>query len=366
MDHERVAALHDGKLEATERDDLLAAIAADDEQSWLFAETAGVLADIEAARRASTPEPDRTRDEAGGDPPTLLTADPPIAPVAADDDDGDEGVIPLATRRPLETPGAAADAETAAREDGGVIPIESWRRTSARPWLVYGAMAAALAGIGIATALLRHSSDDGLHPGSAVAMLERRATPGLAEGWESPWPTTRGGNNSVDNQGVVRIGTRLFDLALAAQVSDTAAARRLGGQVVTLLENQNGGSLASPSFAKIAAGDRDVNGLLARGEADLRELVDGTWLDLGIWAEAARTAAVRQDAAFFRSPTGERVLARAETAPEADASSRNAIRTVRAALPAGGRVDWDALEESLRQLMRVAGAPNDGPIGGAP
>src|ERR1700754_4108524 len=80
MDHERVAALHDGKLGDRERDELLADIAADEDESWLFAETAAVLADMEAAHGGAT-----------------------------------------------------------------VIPIESRRRSPARRWMAYGAIAAGVA-----------------------------------------------------------------------------------------------------------------------------------------------------------------------------------------------------------------------------
>lgn len=364
MDHERVAALHDGKLGAHERHELLAAIAADDDESWVFAETAAVMAELEAAHAASPTDADQD-DDTGA--PQTFAADPPPAPIANSKADA-EGVIPLATRRSADTSTSGAGDEAAAGEDDGVISIESRRRPASRKWMAWGAIAAGLAAIGITAALLQRSSDRGLDPASVVAVLDRGAEPGLARGWESPWPVTRGIEDDLaEDQVAVRVGSHLFDLELAAAKNDTSALHDLSRKVVALLQQVSGGGELSKPFEQLAAGAGDVRGLLEEGRKGVRLRLAEEWVDLGIWAEGARTAAVRRDAGFFRSPGLERTLQRVEALPEADASTKEVIQAVRAALPASGRTtNWNELQHSLERLLRVAGASYDDPLAPAP
>lgn len=349
MDHERVAALHDGKLGAHERDELLAAIAADDDESWLFAETAGVLADLEAAHAPA--------------PPATFTADPAPSSVQADDE-RDESVIPIATRRPPESPGDAAEAGVAAHDDG-VIPIESRRRAPARRWQVYGAVAAALVGIAVTGVLLNRSANARLDdPVEAVAMLEKGATPGVAQGWDKSFDNhLRGGNHSPGfRRTSVRLGAQLVDLELAAAAQDTTL-RRLSSTVIEVLSDSSmhGAAYAAGIYRQVeqkaAAGDFDVQPLLADGRKEVQSLTDSDWLELGIWAEAARTAAARRDARFFASRTTRRVLDRAATLPDAEQKTLEALAAVRNALPAEGRAtDWPGLKEKLGLLLNAAGS----------
>lgn len=355
MDHERVAALHDGKLGAPERDELLAGIAADDDQSWLFAETAAVLAELEAAHAADA-DP---RDGTDADDPPAFVADPPpaptVEPVAAAD-----GVIPIATRRPAETPPApTADDEAAAHEDDGVIPIAS-RRRSPRRWMAYGAIAAVLVGIGVTAALLNRAENARLDdPVSAVAMLERGTAPGLAEGWDETWdPAKRSGNvhRKAPEPLAVQVGAYLVDLELAAAAGDTATVRNVSAAMSDLLITQTRGGDAAEPYEAIRKDDRNVPARLAEGRDRVRNWVDTDWLELGIWAETARNAAARRDAAFFRQPATRRVLDRAAALHDDHDKVPTALAAVRAALPRDdGRANWKDLEDRLRDLLTAAG-----------
>jgi len=356
MDHERVAALHDGKLDAREQDELLAAIAADDDESWLFAETAAVLADLEAAHAGATPADTDPVHPADGDaPPATFTAGPPPSPVAADGEREDDGVIPLATRRPAVAPAAGTESETAARKDDGVIPIESRRRSPARPWLVYGAMAAVLAGIGVTAALLSRSAnarfDD---PHRAVAMLDGGAARGIPANWND---IKRGADDHYTPEGrAVQIGAHMVDLELAAAARDTFNVRDIARKIAALLEGQAGGGVVDGPYQELANGAADIPKLVSDGREGVRQLLKGDGLELGIWGETARAAAMRRDAAFFRLRATRQALDRAAALPDPDGKIGPALGSVRAALPADGRAtNWAALEQRLSGLLRAAG-----------
>ncbi|HET7233833.1 MAG TPA: hypothetical protein VFJ16_27730 [Longimicrobium sp.] len=369
MDHERVAALHDGKLAGAERDELLAAIAANDEEYELFAETAGVLRELEAAR-SSTPA-------ASPDAVTISAPPGPVVDTDADMDDDSNDVIPIATRRPADAPAADASGDTGGGEDG-VIPIGSRRKAPGRRWMVYGALAAVLAGIGVTAALLNRSANALLDdPVRAVRMLEAGAAPGVAAGWNDVFQSrTRGaGDNLTEEQRTVRVGAYLVDLELAFAAQQADSIQVISGRVERLLDGMRGGGAVSPPYRDLAAGRGDTRELLADGRERVRALMQPDWLELGIWAEAARTAAVRHDAEFFRSPRISRVLDRADslaTGVEPNQSSgpervtgrtavnepmRTAVANVRRALPAGNRANWQALAADLTELLRAARSP---------
>jgi hypothetical protein len=362
MDDERVAALHDGRLGVRERDELLSGVLADDEEYALFAETAAVLRELEEAH-ASTPSSSAA---GGGDD------------AAASGEHGSGGVIPLATRRPPVPPitAAGADAPVDSRDSAqsgdsrvGVISLDSRRRSQARPWRVYGAIAAGLVGIGLAATLLTRSRDTRLDdPTRAVAMLEGGAARGPAAGWGEAFQGRKRGGTQQFRIAViaVRLGAYLVDLELAAASRDTALSG-LSGDVVALLEQDSafGGGQAASVYREVeraaAANPRaDVRPLLARGRKAMRFVaIPPEWLELGVWGEAARTAAARHDAGFFRSGRTGAVLERATTLPELDKSTGAALRAVRAAIPADGHTltaeEWSTLQAQITKLLRLAG-----------
>lgn len=367
MDDERVAALHDGRLDAHERDELLSSVLADDEEYALFAETAAVLREIEEAHASAPP--------ALAAPPANVASHVDAAPARAEHASDD--VIPLATRRPPAPPitdaGAPVDSSDSAQSGDsrdGVISLDSRRRAPRRQWRVYGSIAAGLVGIGLAATLFTRARDTRLDdPMRAVAMLKAGAAPGPAAGWNEAFgPIFRGGKGNGEQPNpeplAVKLGAYMVDLELAAASHDSALTR-LGDRMAGLLDDVPLGDSAAKLYRKIArtaaANPRaDVGPLLARGREAVRSAVIAPeWLELGIWAEAARTAAVRHDSGFFRDRRTRAVLERAATLPELDESTGAALGAIRAAIPADGRTlstaKWSKLEGKVIALMRSAG-----------
>ena len=73
-------------------------------------------------------------------------------------------------------------------------------------------------------------------------------------------------------------------------------------------------------------------------------------LQLGAWAEAARLAAVRRDAAFFRDGPTRPMLDRAAQLAPSD-SARAAVREVRRLLPGAAGPRWKELAGALDRLL---------------
>jgi|GEM_PF-936940 len=369
MDDERVAALHDGRLDAHERDELLSRVLSDDEEYDIFAETAAVLREIEEAHASSPPS------SAGADPMGVEPA-ADVAPHAniARGGHASDDVIPLATHRPPTPEGAAeprpAEPEPHAGSRDGVISLDSRRRAPRRPWAMYGSIAAGLVGLGLAATLLTRARDTRLDdPAMAVAMLEDGAARGPAAGWnEVVGSSTRGGEangKQLDPEPLnVQLGAYMVDIELAAASHDTSVVR-LSRTIIHLLGQVTLGDSAAKFYGKVdsaaAANPRaDVRPLLAQGREAVRSgVIVPEWLELGIWAEAARTAAARHDAGFFRSRRTRALLDRASTLPEMDGDTRAALKAVRAAIPVGGRSldakQWDELRRDIAGLLGAAG-----------
>jgi hypothetical protein len=350
MDDEHVAALHDGRLGERERDELHRQIMADDFELDVFGETAAVLREIEEAHGAALPV-------AAADPAPSHGDASPVEFAGRGESDS---VIPLSTRRP--PPSSVIDVDDGAPEDSGdgVIPIRS-RRAPGRRWMMYGAIAAGLAGIGLATEMRRRSGSAFDDPVGAIAMLEGGAARGPAAGWdEEPWrpPPTRGFEDRkvAFEQLAVRSGVYLVDLELADAARDTAAVRSLAGEMEAQLDSVRGtGGIADVYRRAKNAGPDSARPLLAQGRENLRTFLRSEWLELGVWAETARTAAVRRDAAFFRKGRTRRVLERLATSPELDDETRKALGTVRGAISGSGNVNVAALQKHLTELLRIAG-----------
>ena len=351
MDHERVAALHDGRLGPRERDELLNELLANDAEYELFAETAAVLREIEEAH-AGAPQ-------AGAAP-----ADQPVR-----DADAADGVIPLASRRPDE-PVAETRSEMGAAptQEDGVIPLAP-RRPGRTRWMAYGALAAGLAGLALAAALLTDRGSGRLDdPSEAVAMLEGGAAPGQPAGMEAPWRVLRTGEIDLpDNALAVRLGATLVDLELAAASRDRENVVRLSRRVAALLDDTSSALAGTSGLrqtyddigSQATAGGDGVEPLLAEGRQTIRESFDAEWLELGIWAETARIAALRHDAEFFRTRDSRNALERIAALPDIG----EPLAAVRAVLPADGRIGWppnDArwttLADRLKTLLREAGS----------
>jgi hypothetical protein len=294
-DPERMAALLDGRLRGAERDELLARLADRDDDLALFAEASAIQRALEA------------EDGAAGVP----------------------GVTPL---RPASRPA---------------------RRVNPR-WL---ALAAVLAGVTLLPLAWRASRGGAIRePSQAVALLENPAA-GLPAGWdERPWSQTRGGGGPIGppEARAARVGAYAVDIELAIRAGDVEQRQILAGNAAAVLSAEIG--IASKGFQELAAStetDQDV--LLSQLEDATNYAaisVDPDMLALGAWAEAARFAAMRQDAGFFRNARTHRTLARAEELVGEQRAAKEALAAVSAAA-ASDPPNWDALKKAVDDLHRA-------------
>lgn len=299
-DPERLAALLDERLSGAERDELLARLADSDEDLAVFGEAAAIQRELEAEDEASA----------------------------------------------------------------SAVPDELARRRAARPargldrrWM---AAAAVVAGLALLPLAWRASQSGPVRePAQAVAMLEDPAA-GLPPGWEvRPWSDTRGGGNAADDALSVQLGAFMVDLEIAVRARDADATQLLSDRIaLSLSEASTSGTLAARYFSEItqSAGAPPAELLPALEEASdaAAMAVDADRFALGAWMEAARFAAARRDAAFFREARTRRTLARAEELVEDDEEARTALAAIRASLDAES-ILWPELETGLNRLMRAVG-----------
>jgi hypothetical protein len=245
--------------------------------------------------------------------------------------------------------------------------------------MTYGALAAGIVGLALTAGLAGLEMTSRLRtkelprlptieqgrwddPVSAVALLEDGAARGPAAGWNELWSSGTRGAPSSDTALArlsVQLGARLVDLELANAARDTAAVRLLSARVVKVLEEGDvlgSGPIAYPY--RLVAQDTGahasrVDSLLAEGREGLRGRMPKEWLELGVWAETARTAAARRDAGFFRSRASRDALDRID-ALLTGTGSADELAKVRRAVPVDDRADWNALETALRDLLRSA------------
>lgn len=313
-DDERLSALLDGRLEEQPRQEMLAHLAASDDDYEVFADTASILRELEAEDAARR----------GAAPPREEEADSTVS-----------------------TP---------------VIPIDRGRRRRWGAAARWGALAAVLAAVALFGVLSSRSGDAAAgSPVSLAARLER-AGEGLPEGWtrRPPWSATRGdGAPGALSPGerearAARAGALMVDLAVAVRARDAVSTRTLAEQVRSRFAPRLTG--ADNPFRRITeragAPPDSLAGLLDEANGWLAERWGREPLRLGAWTEAARLAAERRDAAFFRDDTSGDVLDRAERLAGTDPGGRLAVERVRAALAGEGPPDWGALSPALDTLLR--------------
>ena len=299
-DPERLAALLDGRLAGAERDDLLAQLAASEDDLALFAEAAAIQRELEAENEAKAAGP---------------------------------AVLPL---RP-------------------VAPV---RRGVGRRVL---ALAAVLAGVALLPFAWR-ASRPVQEPGQAVAMLQDPAGR-LPDGWvdRPAWSVTRGGPGGTqpEPRRAVRLGARMVDLEVAIRSGDVANTRVLAMQVAEALRSVSAsGAISAVLFDAIAIrAYLPPAELLPLLEAESRSAaldVEAEWFALGAWTEAARLAADRGDAEFFRERRSRRTLVLAAKLGAYNPATRSAVASIRAAL-ASDTPAWPELKDGLDRLMYAVG-----------
>lgn len=256
--------------------------------------------------------------------------------------------------------GVAADAAAVLREleeedaRSGVIPLRprAARPAGVRPWMAVAAAIAAMALIPLGVWLAGPGAPPA--PVAVVAMLESPSS-GLPAGWDvRPWPVVRGEGLGAR---AGRLGAFLADLDLAARTNDPAVAL-LAARVAAMLDDVPGAGTTADLYrgisARAGAPYAELAPSLRSGEDAIAGLVDRELLAIGAWAEAARFAAMRGDAEFFRARGSRRMMEVAEARFAEDAGVRSALERMRAGLE-GDAPDWDGAQAGAEGVL--AGLP---------
>ena len=295
MDPERLAALLDGRLEGGARDDAMAQLAAADDDAL------GAWADAVAVQRE----------------------------LEAED-------------------AAAAPAASAAK----VLPFR--RRWMPRgPLLALAAVLAAVA-VGVGGWWTRGPAGAG-DPGRYAALLRQ---PGLPAGWDAaPWTATRAVDGPLAPRArAVRIGARITDLEAAAAARDAGGTRQAAADVAALLDSLPAAGPAASVYDEVGrrAGEpaAALEPVLERGRRSAARLAGEDGVALGAWAEAARLAAARRDAAFFHARATRKALERAARIGVVPPSGDAALVRLRSV---SGAPDWAALQRDATELLAATG-----------
>jgi hypothetical protein len=299
---EWVAAFLDGRVDERERADMLARLTTDDEAYEHFAATAAILREAEATEDADA--------------------------------------------------GAAAHED---RRDRGVVPLHPGKPATAVRWL---ALAAGIAALALAGPALWPRVSSAADPVRLAARLER-VERGLPAGWNQPppWSAPRGDgvpdHPSAEEKAAraARAGALLVDLSVAVRGRDAARTRLLAEQVTQRFDPQARRNGALRRFEEGAGGPPErLEPLVAKAADRVAAKLGREALERGAWTEAARLAADRQDAGFFRDRgTGPMLDRLAATDPPA----RAAVQRVRRLLAEADPPPWNALADALRALSRA-------------
>lgn len=305
---ERLAALLDGRLDAHRREELIAELAASDDDFDAYADAVAITAELEGAV-------------------------PGVTPIGAHTD-----AVPI-----------TAELEDAAPEVTPIGAAPSRRRGTATRWM---AIAAVLAGVALAPWLwTRFAADRGLVAVDAAA---------LPAGWDaSPWGTTRGaGDPMTDEARAVRLGARLVDVELAIRGRDPAAAQ-LATETAMLLDGISGAAPAAGVYHEIArrAGEpaERLEPLLEVGRETVPQMAGEEGVRLGAWIESARIAAATRDRAFFASRATRSQLERMARDPSLPPAARSAVTRIQAEVDSEGEPAWETVGRETAALLRVLG-----------
>jgi hypothetical protein len=288
-DDERLAALLEGRVQGGQREEMLAHIAAADDDYEVFAGTAGVLRALE-------------------------------------EEDARAGRAPVPSMR-----------------KGG------WRAPGVRATAVVTGTLVLLLALGL---VFRGRGPSPARTPQQLAMAADPDGQGLPAGWRLVTPSggVRGaGGGAVRNAQGILAGAMLVDLSIAVRARDTARTRELADRLNGQVERGVRGTPLQRIAARPDAPADSLNALLDQAAARLADRREP--LELGAWLEAARLASSRQDSVFFQDGGGDGMLRRAKRLARGDQAALAAVAEVRAALRARGATRWDALEKSLAQLL---------------
>lgn len=221
-------------------------------------------------------------------------------------------------------------------------------RTPRRPWRIpprYLAAAALILGIVVVPTMY---------------MRTERSPAVFPPAWNyTPWGGSRGEDAFVSSAGRSwRVGARLTDLAVSIRAHHDASAATFATDIARALADVPAAGPAVAIFQDIAAraiSDPKRAAELAReGRDAARALLDSNVVDLGEWTEAARLAAHRNDAAFFRSRHSDAMLANLGRGPHARVEADSIRSALKAALATPSNATWLALEQALESLLSRA------------
>ncbi|WP_420126202.1 zf-HC2 domain-containing protein [Longimicrobium sp.] len=317
-DDERLSALLDGRVDGREREELLAHLAASDDDYYVFTDTASILRELEEAEAGADEAPEDETER--------------VSPEA----DPEKGVIPL---RPGE-------------------PVRARRRAAA--WTGV-ALAAVLAGVVLVPALTR---DRAPAAGGPVQLADRLGpATGLPEGWagRALGRPTRGDETpaaAVTGERAARAvqaGALLVRLSVAVGARDAEDTQLLAGQVHSRFDARAGAAGSFRQIGERAGAPADsLRPLLQQGTQRISGRMERDYLRLGAWAEAGSLAAHARDDAFFRAEEVRTFLESAEKLTADKPAAAAAVARIRGILEAQGTRDWDALRAAFDTLLYEA------------
>jgi hypothetical protein len=152
----------------------------------------------------------------------------------------------------------------------------------------------------------------------------------------------------------VYAGAQLVDLAVMVRTGSPA---QIGDLARTLQSRLDGRTDPRAPLGRIAAqpnAPKDtLNAWLELATERHAERLDRKALELGAWIEAARLAALAEDAAFFEEVPSAGMLRRARRMALGDAEAEKAVEAVRAALQDGNAPNWKVRESSLNTMLSM-------------
>lgn len=172
------------------------------------------------------------------------------------------------------------------------------------------------------------------------------------------WPVTRGAEVPLSaDQRATRLGALAVDLELAVTARDTNA-RFFALQTAALLESVPAGGPVAQIYRGLAqtevAGGPVAPSVLRDARLASAEIAGRRAYALGVWLEAARTAAHHRDAAFFSSAATRRMLSLARTAQLPVSLVDDVAAHIRAvASPSVNDATWSELEMRLRRALAL-------------
>jgi len=335
---EEIGALLDGRVDERRRGELLARLAAADDDYDVFADTAAVLREAEGGASEEVPELDWQ--------PEMPRSTP---------------VIPLRAGERAAEAATAVEREPETLRSTPEIPL-SPRRASVWRSPAVRVLAAAAVLAAVALPVLRSRNGGGWQDPARLAVLASPSGDRLPAEWTHAWYTTRGVSDSIPNTDVAaQVGALHLDMEVAARSADpvdSGTVKQLAREAASKLEHaaEYGPSLAATKYDELEQlTDWSRGQVLARLAAARTEVVQDVERDyfaVGAWTEAARLAARRRDAAFFRSAQSRQAVDRAVGLEGLTAEDKQAAERVRAVVKQGKIQGWKSFEGNLDELQR--------------